>query len=150
MILCFPTMFPTFSNNVSNLFDFLCLQSIDVAHLSVHLCVCLYPKTLTLTIAFKRYVLSYFTYLFLGVKTLSLVPKSRSSVKVKYQDHSFWKKWLLRGALVFHKHSLFSFIFMLLFATAFKLDLRIFLFEHDLTLYLTTKILDWSKFKAQI
>ena len=43
-------------------------------------------------------------------KTISLVPKSRSSVKVnvEYQGNSFLKKWPLWGILVFHKHSLFS------------------------------------------
>ena len=40
-------------------------------------------------------------------KTLSLVPKSRSSVKVKvkYQGHRFWKN--VTVALVFHIHNLF-------------------------------------------
>ena len=37
-------------------------------------------------------------------KTLSLVPKSTSSVKVKYQGHSFQKqKMAVAGAFVFHK-----------------------------------------------
>ena len=37
-------------------------------------------------------------------KTLSLVPKLRSYVKVKYQG---FRKMAVAGALVFHKHSLF-------------------------------------------
>ena len=45
-------------------------------------------------------------------KTLSLVPKSRSSVKakIKYQGHNCRKNGCCRGrgALVFHKHSLFD------------------------------------------
>ena len=40
-------------------------------------------------------------------KTLSLIPRSRSSVKVKYQGHIFQKK-AVTGALVFHKHRMFS------------------------------------------
>ena len=39
-------------------------------------------------------------------KTLSLVAKSRSSVKVKYQGNSF-EKMAIVGTLVFHKHNLF-------------------------------------------
>ena len=41
-------------------------------------------------------------------KTLSLVPKSMSSVKVKYQGHSFRKKMVVARALVLHKHGLFG------------------------------------------
>ena len=37
-------------------------------------------------------------------KTLSSAPKSRSSVKVRYQGLSF-QKLAIVGALVFHKHS---------------------------------------------
>ena len=36
-------------------------------------------------------------------KTLSLVLKSRSSVKVRYQGHSFRKKMAVAGALDFHR-----------------------------------------------
>ena len=41
-------------------------------------------------------------------KTFSLVPKSRSSVKVKYKGHSF-EKMAIAGAFVFHKYILFQF-----------------------------------------
>ena len=41
-------------------------------------------------------------------KTLSFVPKLRSFVRVKYQGQ-FLKKMAVKGALVFHKHSLFKF-----------------------------------------
>ena len=46
-------------------------------------------------------------------KILSLVPKSRSSakVKVRYQGHSFKKKIAVSEALVFQKHILFFFFF---------------------------------------
>ena len=52
-------------------------------------------------------------YISLG-ETLSLVPKSRSSVKVKvkHQGHNFRKKMAVAGALVFHKHGLFSYVYM--------------------------------------
>ena len=44
-------------------------------------------------------------------KTFLLVPSSRSSVKVKYQGHSFQqkkkKKMAVAGAWVFRKHILF-------------------------------------------
>ena len=41
--------------------------------------------------------------------TLSLIPKSRSSVKVKNKGHGFLKKMAVLGAFVFHKHSLLEF-----------------------------------------
>ena len=42
-------------------------------------------------------------------KPLSLVPKSRSSVKVKYQGHSFLQKMAVAAAFIYHKHNLFLF-----------------------------------------
>ena len=41
-------------------------------------------------------------------KTLSNVPKSRSSVKVTYQGHSFRKKIAVAGPFVFDKYILFT------------------------------------------
>ena len=40
-------------------------------------------------------------------KTLLFVPSPRSSIKFKYQGHSF-RKMAVAGTLVFYKHSLFS------------------------------------------
>ena len=53
--------------------------------------VCLSSKTFTMAIAFKLWVikLSYFTYIFLGVKPFFSTKVKVNSVKVKYQGHSF-------------------------------------------------------------
>ena len=46
-------------------------------------------------------------------KTLSLVSKSRLSVKVKCQGNSFKKKMAIAGAFMFHKHILYLVCFSL-------------------------------------
>ena len=71
-------------------------------------------------------------------KALSLVPKSRSSVKVKYQGHSFQKNGRCRGIWVTNTFCFGSCNFA-----------RVLLIEHSLTISSPKdKILDQSKWKT--
>ena len=51
-----------------------------------------------------RAFIFHILYIFLGGETLSLIPKSRSSVKVKYQGHSFQKMAVAGGIHVSQTH----------------------------------------------
>ena len=62
--------------------------------------------------------------------TFSLVPWSRSSLKVKYRGHNF-QKMAITGAVVFHKYSLFTLVFS---ECTVKLLLSNHLREHKLLL----------------